>query len=388
MKKNEVDNNVANSDDNDKCYTVYMHTSPSKKRYIGITSLPAKRRWSNGNGYKSQMFYRAIEKYGWDNFKHEILFEGLTKEDAENKEIELIRFYKTDNCNYGYNVDHGGFSVGRMSDETKNKLSETKSIAVVKYSKSGEFIKKYSCRTDAAKEHNVSGAAITSCCRNILKTVAGFIWRYADEKLTVEHIAWCNTDDSENRKLSVCQYTLSGDFIKEYESAEYAQKIDGYCATSIRQCCKHERRTCNGYIWQYANVELTDDYIAWCNNAEADKRTSVSQYSLSGDFIKMFCGMIDASIETGVSQQSIWSCCNNIYKTAGGYIWRYANTELTKEHIALCNKDTNCICQISLTEGLVRIFDSMRQAEKETGIERHGISRCCKGKQQTAGGYT
>ena len=73
-------------------YTVYMHTSPSNKRYIGVTKQKPISRWrTDGSGYKdSKYFWRAIKKYGWNNFQHEILFQGLTKEEAEQKEIELI----------------------------------------------------------------------------------------------------------------------------------------------------------------------------------------------------------------------------------------------------------------------------------------------------------
>lgn len=114
-----------NEDDIDKCYSVYMHTSPSGKKYIGITCQEPEKRWKNGNGYKSQKyFYKAISKYGWDNFKHEILFSGLTKEEAEQKEIGLIALYQSDNYLYGYNIEHGVSSVGRMSNTTKKKLSD------------------------------------------------------------------------------------------------------------------------------------------------------------------------------------------------------------------------------------------------------------------------
>ncbi len=73
-------------------YTVYKHTSPSGKVYIGITKLGVERRWQGGRNYKnSTHFNSAIAKYGWDNIKHEVLCDGLSREDAENKEIELIK---------------------------------------------------------------------------------------------------------------------------------------------------------------------------------------------------------------------------------------------------------------------------------------------------------
>ena len=62
-------------------YSVYCHINKiNNKRYIGITKDKPVDRWGkDGNGYKTQVFGRAIEKYGWDNFEHKILFENLSK---------------------------------------------------------------------------------------------------------------------------------------------------------------------------------------------------------------------------------------------------------------------------------------------------------------------
>lgn len=107
-------------------YTVYMHKNKiNGKVYIGITSLKTWRRWDCGRGYKNQiLFHRAIEKYNWNNFEHIILFENLTKEQAEQKEIELIAQYKSNQKEYGYNIANGGNCVGSASEETRKKMSE------------------------------------------------------------------------------------------------------------------------------------------------------------------------------------------------------------------------------------------------------------------------
>ena len=58
-------------------YTVYQHKNKiNGKIYIGITSKDPEKRWGhNGYNYKSSSyFYSAIQKYGWDNFEHNILF--------------------------------------------------------------------------------------------------------------------------------------------------------------------------------------------------------------------------------------------------------------------------------------------------------------------------
>lgn len=105
-------------------YTVYKHTSPSGKVYIGITKRKPAKRFDGGRGYKHcPHFSAAIAKYGWDAFEHVILHTGLTKEEAEQREIELIAKYQATDRRYGYNADRGGSAPGRMSEETRQKMA-------------------------------------------------------------------------------------------------------------------------------------------------------------------------------------------------------------------------------------------------------------------------
>ena len=90
-------------------YIVYRHICPNGKIYIGITKCEPQIRWNNGKGYKpNKRLYNDILKYGWINFKHEILFRNLTKEEAEQKEIELIQLYQSYKNKFGYNIEQGG----------------------------------------------------------------------------------------------------------------------------------------------------------------------------------------------------------------------------------------------------------------------------------------
>lgn len=90
-------------------YFVYMHTNKiNGKKYVGI-SKDYKKRWRGGSGYRSQKkFHSAILKYGWQNFKHQILEKNLTLEEAYKKEIEYIKEY--DSIYNGYNISSGGQS--------------------------------------------------------------------------------------------------------------------------------------------------------------------------------------------------------------------------------------------------------------------------------------
>lgn len=92
-------------------YCLYTHTNKiNGKKYVGITCKKPEKRWGkNGNGYiASTYFWSAIQKYGWDNFEHEILFEGLSQDEAFAKEKEMIKYFQTQNPAKGYNIADGG----------------------------------------------------------------------------------------------------------------------------------------------------------------------------------------------------------------------------------------------------------------------------------------
>ena len=109
-----------------KKFIVYIHISPSNKKYVGITSRSPNQRWNNGKGYKNnEHFYNSIQKYGWNNFKHIIVAENLSKEEACELEIKLIKKFNTQDYHFGYNNTSGGEHT-TFSNESKKKMSESK----------------------------------------------------------------------------------------------------------------------------------------------------------------------------------------------------------------------------------------------------------------------
>ena len=71
-------------------YSVYQHVTPDGMYYFGATQNVKKRWRGNGIQYKGTSLYPYIEKFGWDNIKHIILFENQSKEDALKIEDSLI----------------------------------------------------------------------------------------------------------------------------------------------------------------------------------------------------------------------------------------------------------------------------------------------------------
>lgn len=106
-------------------YVVYKHTDPEGLVYIGITRKLPRKRFDYGRGYShNRRFNEAIERIGWENFQHDILAEGLTKEEAEALEAQYIAEYQSTNPVYGYNVKTGGTYGKGITEEARRHLSE------------------------------------------------------------------------------------------------------------------------------------------------------------------------------------------------------------------------------------------------------------------------
>ena len=102
-------------------YVVYRHTSPSGKCYIGLTKDYELRCMQHKNSNNvCAAFRNALEKYGWDNFTHEILEENLTLQEANDREKYFIEYHNSLSPN-GYNLTTGGDTF-ELSEETKEKM--------------------------------------------------------------------------------------------------------------------------------------------------------------------------------------------------------------------------------------------------------------------------
>lgn len=94
-------------------YSIYKHTAPNGKVYIGQTKLIPKKRWQNGFAYRSnKAFFADIIAFGWSNIKHEILEVVETKAEAIKRERHYILLNHSDEPERGYNK-HINFSSMR-----------------------------------------------------------------------------------------------------------------------------------------------------------------------------------------------------------------------------------------------------------------------------------
>ena len=293
----------------EKKYCVYVHTNKvNGKKYIGITSQRPEARWRSG--YKcNEHFSRAIEKYGWEGFSHEVIMDGLTKEQACAAEIALIAKHGTQDPNKGYNIQSGG-----------EGCAEQNNVAVNQYSLDGRYIKTWSSMKEADAAFGVlntsGGSQIGMACRGACKTAHGYMWAYSTG----------DSSDIEpyetNRYKKVAQYTTSGRFIKMWNSIKEASDALGIDGGSITNVCKGKYyRTAGGFVWRYCRAKTHEDI----EKVKPYKR-GVLQYEKDGELIREFASVAEASRHVCASSNAhIIACCKGKRKTAHGYIWRYNN---------------------------------------------------------------
>lgn len=220
-------------------YIVYMHTSPNDKRYIGITSQKPERRWrKNGEGYKDHVyFWKAIQKYGWNNFKHDILYAELTKEEAEQKEIELIAYYDSNNIDYGYNMSIGGESGSKgykYTDEQKRHMSETH-----KGEMNGMYGKHHSAET--IEKERVAHLRENLSEDTLYKMSVAKKGKKRDRKSVEKQI-----ETISNKVICVETSVV-------YNGTKEAGKLNNIDPSCIAKVCRGERKTAGGFHWRYGD---------------------------------------------------------------------------------------------------------------------------------------
>lgn len=208
---------------NEKLYCVYQHINKTNgKTYIGITSQKPTIRWGlKGQGYEEcPYFWKAIQKYGWENFEHIILAEGLSRDEACEMEINQIKKYDSNNPDKGYNISEGG--KGGSAEVMKKKWNDPsyKEYASKKMREAWEDPQKRARRSEATKK------------------------RWADEKFKESTMKKVITSCG---KSVMCVET--GEVFKTMHEAAVAYNLD---KPNICRACKTGYR-CGDYHWKYVD---------------------------------------------------------------------------------------------------------------------------------------
>lgn len=334
----------------DKSYCVYKHTAPNGKVYIGVTRKKPSRRWNNGKGYvRNKHFYSAIQKYGWENIKHEIVLKDLTKKQASQGERDLIRLYKANDPSYGYNHTSGGYDGYELNDAQKRAISER----VHRQFSDDEFKTKFDLMMkDPGRRKRVSDG----------------LKRYYESPEARE-------------KASFAQK-------KKLEDDSYRERLRD--AARKRSANPEYRENLSRILTEKRNTEEYRQSVTGERNPNAK---GVLQYSLDGILIERFGSIMDACRKCDCDHANIVACANGRTKYAYGFIWVYEGDERSakKKAEALCNyinPKSRPILQCDLSGNTVREFQSISEAADTIGASSGTLCMALKGKRKTAYGYT
>jgi group I intron endonuclease len=198
--------------------------------YIGMTTTSIEERKKDhlkkSKKGKSYAFQNAIATYGIDAFKFEQIDTALTTDELAKKEKEYILEYNSKED--GYNLSAGG-------DVQKS---------VYQYNIStGVLVNKYSNLTDASATVGLNKQDLSTVCLSVNKASKGFYWTY-------DYVEKFIPQKDKRRKV-VYQYTIQGEFIKEFKSVSEASKETGCNKTGIAKVCRQERLQCGNFKWYY-----------------------------------------------------------------------------------------------------------------------------------------
>jgi group I intron endonuclease len=118
---------------------------------------------------------------------------------------------------------------------------------------------------------------------------------------------------------------------------------------------------------------------------DANKKP-VEQWSKDGmELIRRFESVDEASTETGSVGSHITKVCKGERKTTGGFHWKFVRNEDVQTNNQLKFKK---IQQWSFDgQTLIAEYDTLDEAAQSTNSDNRTISKCCKGKGRSAGGF-
>ena len=247
------------------------------KVYIG-QSINIMVRWKehvnalNRNGSSCTLLQRAWNKYGQENFSFEIL-ELCSEDMLDEIEVKYIEIYDACNPKKGYNIESGGNKNKHLSEETKQKLREVhlgktmspETSQKMSKSRTGEGNGMYGRHhTEEAKKKmsEAKKGRPGHPCSDYAKERArqANLGKIVSEE-TCQKLSESHKGKPAHNKIIIPVYCVELDKVFECPS-DAAKDLSIKNATNIMDCCKHIRKTCGGYHWEFAYVIYPDLYPA------------------------------------------------------------------------------------------------------------------------------
>lgn len=328
-KKEFKDSNYS-PDDRNPVYLVYRHISPIGKSYVGITSQNPKRRFQNGAGYITQpAFNRAIEKYGWENFKHEILEENLTEKEACEKEDYYIKKFNSVAPN-GYNSRGGGihgrtsgFPVMQYFNNEPVNFFENVAQALEMLNIAPQTIHKYN-----SAENNICGYHFEMLPEIVPNNIPAEYYEIFNEghlnirEMVKENARRIIVERNKEGTRPINQYDLDGHYIRTFSSINEAiDSIPNAKPGSFYACINPKRQgdSAYGFMWKYDDGNHDDisriPYKSTKAVVKIDKKT--------GEILEEYKSMARAAESLGISMNKVRYACEGRTDKFNSFILKY-----------------------------------------------------------------
>lgn len=211
---------------------VYRITNPKGKIYIGSTLNIEKRKkqYRTLSCKNQRKIYNSIKKYGWDLHVFDILWNGSI-DDMLKIESEYGFKYKTLEKN-GLNLRlPKGNEKCSTSEETKLKIS---------LANKGNI-----CSPETRLKLSIAGKGrlTKETTKKLIQEKA--LIRFSNKEKRM--------DQTKHLRKKVFQFTIEGEFIKEWPSTREVERILKIASSTISNCCngKNYVKTAGGFKWSY-----------------------------------------------------------------------------------------------------------------------------------------
>ena len=214
-------------------YVVYWHhlrnhDKPESQGYIGVTHTQSSRFSKLTSGYKSnEKFMKAILDNGEDNIITTILYDGLTKSEAETLEQKLRP--ETD---IGWNIRQGGGNNAKQSLISNEKNRKAKEGVEYPYDKI--FTPETRKKISLSKMGNKNRLGMHN----------------SEEMRRKQSISAKKNGISEKTRMASYKKVLCIETGIIYQSQVEAEKETGVLHKLISQSCHNSKRTAGGYHWR------------------------------------------------------------------------------------------------------------------------------------------
>jgi group I intron endonuclease len=101
--------------------------------------------------------------------------------------------------------------------------------------------------SEAAKCLNCSVSAISNACSGRTKSSHGYLWRFADDELNLQGL----NVKARVRNRRVLQYTLDGEYVATFNSANDAADVMKVSYSAIYNVCIGKLKSLRGFIWKF-----------------------------------------------------------------------------------------------------------------------------------------